>query len=432
MAGGAVSVPGTSGSTITYNFSNAQNTALAQQIANVLVTASVAGSLNVQAYSGSTPSPVPGDTNELAVSAAGGVVSVPAGYTYTVDSTGGGNFSVLGAQNFIGGDGNIAVTSAAGTSTDNIVLGNGSDTTWLVAGSTYNVAAGNGADTFTAAGTGTVTGGTGANTFFVGGASTTSGSSSNVVVSNGTDTVIAGYGTASIIANNSALIFNGLGNDTDFVNGSATIVSSANTASTIAGGPTGAETVFGNTGASQTIFDGGSKLEFVAGANDSATILGGSTQATLFGGSGSNINYANQGTGSITGALFVAGSGNETLNAAGSNSANTFWGGTGADSMVGGSGNDLMIAGTGSGTMAGGAGNNIFEFLNGHAGGNYTISDFSSNDLLALFGYGSAAGANAIANATVSGGSTHIMLGDNTQITFTNIATPNSIKSFSG
>ncbi len=100
--------------------------------------------------------------------------------------------------------------------------------------------------------------------------------------------------------------------------------------------------------------------------------------------------------------------------------------------MVGGSGNDLMIAGTGAGTMTGGSGNNIFEFLNGHAGGNYTVSDFSSNDLLALFGYGSAAGANAITNATVSGGSTHIALSDNTQITFTNIANPNSIKNFSG
>ena len=58
-------------------------------------------------------------------------------------------------------------------------------------------------------------------------------------------------------------------------------------------------------------------------------------------------------------------------------------------------------------------------------------SDSNSNDLLFLSGYGSAAGANALASATVSGGATTIALSDNTKITFDNITSPGSIKTFS-
>lgn len=51
--------------------------------------------------------------------------------------------------------------------------------------------------------------------------------------------------------------------------------------------------------------------------------------------------------------------------------------------------------------------------------------------MVELFGYGNAAGAAALAAATVAGGDTTIALSDNTKIAFENVITPSSIKVFS-
>ena len=121
-----VTVPGVGGTTISYNFNTAQNT-LAQAIAGALAAASVGGTLNV-AGTTTTPS-VTGFTNELAVSTTGATVFTPAGYTFVADSTAGamGSFTVFGAQNFIGGDGNLTIYNAPGAGTDTITAGDGND-----------------------------------------------------------------------------------------------------------------------------------------------------------------------------------------------------------------------------------------------------------------------------------------------------------------
>ena len=72
--------------------------------------------------------------------------------------------------------------------------------------------------------------------------------------------------------------------------------------------------------------------------------------------------------------------------------------------------------------MTGGAGSDLFQFTNGQAGGNDFITDFSANDIVNLVGYGANAAANAIAAATVSGGSSTIQLSNSTKITFTDVA----------
>ena len=82
----------------------------------------------------------------------------------------------------------------------------------------------------------------------------------------------------------------------------------------------------------------------------------------------------------------------------------------------------MLWAGTGSDTMTGGAGSDFFQFVNGAAGGNDFITDFSSSDVVNLIGYGANAAANAINAATVSGGSSTIQLSDSTKITFVNVA----------
>lgn len=126
------------------------------------------------------------------------------------------------------------------------------------------------------------------------------------------------------------------------------------------------------------------------------------------------------------GALYAAGSGNETLNAAASSANVTAFGGsgsTGGNSLVGGAGNDVYVAGTGSDTMVDGAGSNQFVFSIGNAGGNDFIAGYTASDSVGLFNYGVGEAAAALATARVAGGSTTIMLTDNTKITFENYGT---------
>ena len=157
--------------------------------------------LNVQSYTAGTTSPaVPSDVNELVVTAASdnGTVITPAGYSFVVDNTGGGSFTVGGAQNFMGGDGNLTVYDTVGASSvgggiDTIAAGNGNDLFGLIPGSTYSVAAGNGNDTFFANGSGAISDGDGHNVIFVGSATGT-----NMVWSYGTDTIVAGAGANTV------------------------------------------------------------------------------------------------------------------------------------------------------------------------------------------------------------------------------------------
>jgi Ca2+-binding RTX toxin-like protein len=461
----AVTVPGLDGSAINYTgvFATPQNQTLAQGIANALAGYLSSDALNIQLYvppPGTTSPPVSGDANELLITAASdnGTIFTPAGYSFVADSTGGGALTVVGAQNFIGGNGNLTVWNTVGTNSigggiDSITAGNGADLFGLVAGSTYDVAAGNGSDTFYGNGSGTIAGGTGSNLFFTSGGP-------NLVLSYGHDTIAAGGGAATVATYGAApLIFGGSGSLEVFGNtatnetvvggsGPETIfgaqsgvyflgssdslfIDNTSASSTIVG-TTGSETVFGGASAHELIFNNSSSLLFASGSGDSTTIVGGSNPSTLFGSAGSAITYFS--TSSVGGALYAAGTGNETLNAAGSTSNNVIFGGadsTAGNSLVGGAGNDTYVVGTGSDTMVGGSGSNEFAFDSGHAGGNDFIVGYNANDVVGLFGYGTAAAATALATATVAGGSTSIALSDHTKITFENVSTPSSIHIFS-
>jgi Ca2+-binding RTX toxin-like protein len=430
-----VTVPGPDHTIISFpnTFTNSQNLFVAQAIANFLGSLPLLDppgdpSLNVAVYSNApptTPAAIAGDVNELVVptSLSGGTVSVPAGYNWVADGTGGGAFTVLGAQNFIGGNGALNVSNTtvpAASGIDSIAAGNGADLFNLMAGSTYYAAAGNGADTFYGNGSGTMAGGTGSNLFFADAA----GGNNLVLSYGGHDTIVAGAGAATVATYGSGpLIFGGSGN--------LTVFSNSATSSTIVGG-TGSETVFGGISSNEVVFGNSSSLTFIANTDDSSTIVGGSSPSTLFGSAGSAITYFS--TASTGGALYAAGTGNETLNAAGSTANNTIFGGadsTAGNSLVGGSGSDTFTGGTGSDTMVGGSGSNNFFFTDGAAGGNDFIVGYTSSDVVGLFGYGSGAATAALAAATVAGGSTTIALSDNTKITFENVSTPSSIKIFS-
>ena len=59
------------------------------------------------------------------------------------------------------------------------------------------------------------------------------------------------------------------------------------------------------------------------------------------------------------------------------------------------------------------------------------IVGYNANDIVGLFGYGSAVGAPALAAARVDGGDTTIVLSDNARITFEGVSSPSSTHIFS-
>ena len=118
--------------------------------------------------------------------------------------------------------------------------------------------------------------------------------------------------------------------------------------------------------------------------------------------------------------MLTAGSGNETLTGGLATGANTFQAGSGNDLVIGGLGNDVLQAGTGNASLAGSLGNNQFLFVNGEAGGNDMLMDFtlSHGNKVNLQGYGANQVDTALAGAVVAKGNTTITLSDNTSITF--------------
>lgn len=428
----SVTIPGpTSGNSFTLNFSNGDNAAIAQAIA-----------LNIQIPS----------TDYITNP---GTSFVPNTTTYVADDSSGQSFVVAGSgtYNFVGGDGNLTVWEGPGGSAS-VAAGNGNDLLGFNAGSSYTVAAGNGNDTFVANGSGTIYTGIGNNLIF----SDPAGPNGNFIFSHGHDTisaasgpttvatygyapeifggsgsllvygnsavaetVAAGSGATTIFSATSGTYFMGTGSTNEFIG-------SPGSSSTVVGS-TGSETVFGGPNATEDVFANSSHLIFAGASGDSATITGGTSQVTLFGAAGSAQTLLG-----TSGALYAAGGGNETLNASGSSgngnlmfAGQSSLGGSPNTLLLAGAGNDTLVAGSGNDTMTGGPGNDIFQFSKGYAGGTDIINDLTNNDVVNLFGYGTAAGANALAAATVAGGSTTIALSDNTKITFSGITNTGSI-----
>lgn len=420
----------TTGNSFTLNYSNGDNAAIAQTVA-----------LNVKILA----------TDYITTS---GTSFVPSSTTYVADDSSGQSFVVVGSgtYNFIGGDGNITAWEGPGGNAS-VAGGNGNDLFGFNAGSSYVVAAGNGDDTFVANGSGTIYTGTGQNIIF----SDPAGPNGNFIYSHGQDTISAGTGPTTVATFGYApLILGGTGNlvvygntavDETVAAGSANTIFSATSgtyfmgtgnqnvfigsanSSSVVIGSTGSETVFGGPNSTEQVWANSSSLVFAGASGDSATIVGGTSQATLFGAAGSNQTFLG-----TSGAFYAAGGGNETLNASGSSGTGNLifagqssLGGSPNTLLMAGSGDDTMVAGSGNDTMTGGAGSDNFQFTKGFVGGTDIINDFANNDLVALFGYGTAAGANALATATVSAGSTTIALSDNTKITFSGVTSTSNI-----
>lgn len=337
------------------------------------------------------------------------------------------------------------ITYMGGTAGGNIVAADGTNLI-NVAGGNWKIDTGCGNDTImSATGSDTVNAGKGDNFVYLGG-------DNNVITSEGQDTVtalgtsnnITIYGGSSqITAGKSSYVIDTAGNDNITVDDSSFVFGGHNDVITTHGSATvtsgmsdtisacGDLQEFGFNSDVETTVTG--RLEFIGGSRTgNQTVTAG--QSTIFGGSGMDMKIfgtTNQGDTTLGGQqsfesqLFVAGQGNETIDASGSvfglHAFGTNIGDTGTQVMIGGTSTDTLVVGVGNATLTGGTGDaNFFALRDGIAGYDYTITDFASaaGNIVALYHYKESDITNAVANQTHSGGNTTVTLSDNSQITF--------------
>jgi Ca2+-binding RTX toxin-like protein len=369
-------------STLTYNTTATYNLALA-----------IANTINSNANQTiSTTVSTPGFTG-VAPTLVGVVVTAPAPSAVV----GTASVSVLGAPGGL-------TFNAANNSTDFVAIAGGNNSIGLGLGTIYTVATGAGNDTILANGSGVVDAGSGTNSVIGSGANDT------IFAAGSNDFIAVGPGSQLVGESGSgATIFGGLGADTIALSGSTSDTVSASTG--------GTETLFG--GLNNTVFTNGSALTFV-----SSTVVGGGESDLITGSSGAVVQYF--GTVGATSAALVAGTGNETLNGAGSSVGISFVANVasgGVYSIAGGAGNDTLFGGAGTSTVSGGGGANTFAFdASAKSAGKELITDFKSTDMVVLLNGPSNQVATALASAKVAvvGGvtSTTVTLADTTQITF--------------
>ena len=244
-------------------------------------------------------------------------------------------------------------------------------------------------------------------TIVPGGVSTVTGATASFAA-NGADTISASVFTDQSSGGNTVTSLN---SSAIFAAANDTISSAA--ASTVFGAGSGI-THFLTSGANSSITGGaGAIVGTASGAN--ATLVGGSNNA-LFTVTGAN-SLAVAGTGSgVTGIDESTTTGAETIttNPLGNSGTLVATLGSGADSVIGGGG---------ASTITGGSGNDVYGFVDGHAGGSEVILGFNATDNIAFSGYGySLSNAPAETVTTFDGiASDVITLSDGTTITLVGV-----------
>lgn len=244
-------------------------------------------------------------------------------------------------------------------------------------------------------------------TLVTSGVSTVSGPLA-ITGANGADTIAASQSVDISSGGNSITLQNPA---TFFAAPNDTISSAA--AATIFGAASGTVN-FSLSGADSSVTGGqGSTVGIASGAN--TTLVGGSGNS-LFTVTGANsLAVAGPGPG-VTGIDESGSTGPETIatNPLGNSGTLVAFLGSGADSVIGGGG---------ASTIVGGSGNDVFGFVDGHAGGSEVILNYTSSDNLAFSGYGySSDNVPTETIGTFNGEASDIMtLSDGTKITFVGI-----------
>jgi large repetitive protein len=175
-------------------------------------------------------------------------------------------------------------------------------------------------------------------------------------------------------------------------------------------GNDGADTLYGNDG-----------FDTLYGNNGNDLIYGGDGTDSIYGNNGDDTIYAGEGNDTINGAndndYIEGGTGNDNIR--GNDGADTIYGNDGADTIFGNNGSDFLIGGAGADSLLGGAdadtltgGNDADQFY--WTGGTTvtaatdaagdTITDFSTDDSIVIFGDYSALHNTAAGNISIGGG----------------------------
>jgi hypothetical protein len=220
------------------------------------------------------------------------------------------------------------------------------------------------------------------------------------------DTIVGGSGAITINAGSASglLVYGPLsGLGMDFIGGSNPV------------------TVVGQAG-HDTINAGTGPLTAYLTPNETLAAGSAGGNPTIFGNSNVDVTY----TGTAGSFVFIANVGNETLNASGSSTNNTYFAGvdsTGTNMITGGSGNDFFVAGAGADTFTGGTGQDAFVFASANLAGTAmtdVITNFlTGNSNVLLNGVTTV---SASTSGSGSGASTTLTLSDNTKIEFLGVS----------
>jgi hypothetical protein len=464
MASGTVSIPSSVGSATVFSVSGTHTLAYAQLFQSQLEAAinstpaggadtpaggsGQEGALNLQIATGSdgvitVPDALTGYTNEAVLSDGGGTnigasFQSPDGYQFLFDNINGSSTVETASNQEILVAGISAEATIYSNGADNLVVFIDGDNVYDGRGSAGGdtVVAGSGSDSiYTGAGNTSVFSGTGDATIVLNDTGAVGATPNDLVVLEEGHASVAALGSYDgILALTSGQTVFGGTDDSNHVNvaalgGDALIVGN--------GGQLAVEAYSdGN-----TVFSGSGSLYFAAGTDStgasSNTVVGSNSGSVImFGADGATINYSDDGSMADGKAWFVAGHGNETLNAAGATAGLTIFGAptdsTGGaadnDSITSGSGSDTFYTGQGNETLTGGAGNNVFDIVNTGSANNILIADFGSSagNVVGFLGYTADQVNAALDSATTVSGSfgsgTEITFGDGTTVTFIGVS----------
>ncbi len=394
---------------------------------------------------GTTEASTPGALNEILTDFRGAgtfgtAYSLSTGAQYTVADVGNSTTidgSAMGMDSVL----------ATGAVTYN-AMGNDNQVTFINGANVYNGGAATG-DTITAgSGSDTINTGTGFSTVFSGSGNSvitlndTVGSSSSpgalAYLGDGHSTLDAfGANDVVVAATNGQTIFGGADSTSTLtiaIEDNATSSGPAGDAITAGAGTTN---IFDSVGGN-SIFGGSGSLVFVGGAAATTgsgvvadSIYGGSGPSYLFGASGDSLTFAGDTSGSV--ATFIAGTGNETLNAADASGRVNFFGSNDSSSsesfvgsttgynyfQTGGSATPGSAGTSGSESLVGGTGTNVFGIADGGANSHITVYDFAAgNDSVNFLGETSAQVTADLNAATVTSAGLTVTLSDNSTVTF--------------
>ena len=195
--------------------------------------------------------------------------------------------------------------------------------------------------------------------------------------------------------------------------GSSTVFGTASGSDTLVGGNSGAATLVGSTGddamwggLGQDILFGGTGNETLGGGAGNTTVVAGTGASTLVGGSGNQI-FVGAASGQATA---FSGTGNSVLFTGGEDMLAVLQNQPGTT--------DTVVLQSGNATIWGGAGTDVYDLINGAAGGNALIEGFKpGTDVINLYGYPTNPG-----TLYYDGANSSLVLSDNTTITFAGLS----------